>query len=106
MFAQKLERGRGVFDPFRLVKSFVEIDRLVTVGSSQLDVTLQAPAQVRTQCDKPVRPVPVSNTADVVVDAEDLLKHDDAWSIPTRGQGQVAVELVAIEGFDCWHRVS
>src|SRR5689334_19001332 len=104
MFAQTLERGRGVFNRFRLVESFIEIDRLIKLVTSQLDVTLQAPEQVGTQRDKSVRRVPVSNTADVVVDAEDLLKHDDAWSIPTRGQGQVAVELVAIEGFDCWHR--
>src|SRR5689334_8279224 len=104
MLAQKLERSSGVFDRLRLVESLVEIDRLVPLVTTQLDVTLHAPEQVGTQRDKPVRRVPISNAAHVFVDAEYLLKHDDAWSITTRGQSKITVERVAIESFDCWHR--
>ena len=45
----------------------------------------------------------IGDAADVVVNAEDLLDHDDTWTIATRWQCEVGVELAAVEGFDCGH---
>ena len=41
--------------------------------------------------------VPVNDATHVVVDAEDLLKHDDSWSIAAGRQREIAVELTAVE---------
>src|SRR6185295_9932994 len=70
---------------------------------SQFNSALHTPEEIRTQRDKPMRRIPVSNTTHEAVDAKDLLQHDDTWSIPTRRQGKIAVELAAIERLDCDH---
>ncbi len=103
MLSQKLERRRGVFDCFRLIEFLVKLESLVSIFLRQLNAALHAPEQVGTQRDETVRGVPVGNAAHMIVDAEDLLKHDDAWPITARRQGKITVELVAIEGFNCWH---
>ncbi len=102
---QKLERRRRVFDGFVFVDLLIKLDRFVPVVAfvGELHAAFDAPEQIRTERDEAVRRVPVSNAAHVAVDAEDLLEHDDAWSITARGQGKVAVELAAVEGFDCDH---
>src|SRR6185295_15803916 len=70
---------------------------------SQFNSALHTPEEIRTQRDKPMRRIPVSNTAHEAVDAKNFLQHDDTWSIPTRRQGKIAVELAAIERLDCNH---
>ena len=84
---------------FVFVDLLIKLDSFVPVVAfvGELDSAFDSPEKIRTERDKAMRCIPVGDTAHVAVDAKDLLQHDDAWSIATRGQGKIAVELPAVE---------
>jgi hypothetical protein len=69
-----------------------------------LDAGLLSPEEIGSECDEAVGGVPIGHAADEVVDAEDFLEDDDAWTMAGRWQREVSVELAAVERFDCDHR--
>jgi hypothetical protein len=56
-----------------------------------------APEDVGTKGNEAMRGVPVSDTTNNRIHSEDFLKYDYAWAITTGGQGEVSVELTAVE---------
>src|SRR5690349_16119414 len=98
MLSQKVERGGGVFNGLRLIDLLIKLDGFLPVVAfvSQLDTGLDAPEQIRHERDKAMRGVPVSDVAQILIDAKDFLEHDDAWSITTRRQCQVTIKLPVI----------
>src|SRR5689334_19536451 len=98
MLSQKVERGGGVFNGLRFIDLLIKLDGFLPVVAfvSQLDAGLDAPEQIRNECDKSMRRIPVSDIAQVLIDAKDLLEHDDAWPITTRRQCQVTIKLPVI----------
>src|SRR5215213_1611788 len=105
MLSQKRDGRSRVLYGLRLVNLLVKLDGLVPVVAfiGELDVALDAPKQIGNERDKAVRRVPAGNLAHETVDSENLLEHDDAWSISTRRQRKVAVELATIERFNRDH---
>src|SRR5690349_23770790 len=102
---QKLNRRCGVFDRLCLVEFLIERNCFVPIVAfvGELYAALEAPEQIWSNGDEAVRRIPIGDATNVVVDAKDLLKHDDAWSIATRRQGNVGIELATIERLDCDH---
>src|SRR2546423_10185686 len=105
MVSQKLDCRSRILNGFGFINFLIVTNSLVPVVAfvSELYAALDAPKQIRTDGYKAMRGIPVSHAANVVVDSVDLLKHDDAWSITTRGQGKVGVELTAIQGLNHDH---
>src|SRR6185369_2645514 len=108
MLSQKLERRGGVFHRLCLIDLLVKLDGSFPVVAfvSELDAGLYAPEQIGNQRDKPMRRIPVSDTAQEAIDAIDLLEHDEAWSITTRRQGKIRVELPTIESCNFCHALN
>src|SRR5512145_883913 len=106
MTTQKIECCRRIFHGFRFIDLLVKLNGLVPVVAliSKLDTRLYAPEQIRTQGNKTVSRIPIGNAAHVVIHTEDLLEDDDAWSIATGWQSDVAVEFATVERFYCRHR--
>jgi hypothetical protein len=103
VFTQELHCRCRVFNCFCFVESLIQLKRFVNVVAfvGQFDTRFLPPEKIGTNDNETVSGIPVGDTSDVLIYAEDFLEHDDAWTITTCGCGHVGVELAAVEGFDC-----
>jgi hypothetical protein len=101
----QIRQGRcGVFNRFGLVQAVIKLEGFVPIVLRQLNPAFLPPEKVRAQRDEAVRRIPVSNTADELVNSKDLLEYDYTGTISTRRQGKISVEIAAVERFYCDHR--
>src|SRR5438105_4903538 len=99
MLAQKLNRGRRVFDGFCFVQTLIELDRFlkVSIAVRQLHPALLTPEKIGTNDDESMRRIPIGDAPQEFIHAKNLLQYDDPWAIPARGQSHVGIELAAVE---------
>ena len=100
MLAQEFN-GRGrILDRFCKVEALIKLKCLLPFRFGligQFNSRLLPPKQIRTDGDKSVRGIPITNLPHVGVDAKDFLQHDNARAITAGGQREITVELTFIE---------